>query len=161
MRFSRSRRRQHLEGDRPVVEAGSSCVIWTQKTPPPAWRTAAASRLTAGTMSRAAGTTACPTASFMKAFCRSMTTSAVRAGSSSAKQCSRAAALDDAADDLVGDGGAVEFHLFPLFRAMRFASLMILRERGTSALTASRGRGSGAGWLPEQMPICPSAPAVT
>src|SRR5438270_208642 len=66
----------------------SSCVICTQKTPPPLRRTAAARRLTAGTMSRAVGTTAWPTASFMKACCRSMTTSAVRAGSSAAKQCS-------------------------------------------------------------------------
>src|SRR5258707_5544 len=39
-------------------------------------------------MSRAAGTTAWPTASFMKACCRSSTASAVRAGSSAAKQCS-------------------------------------------------------------------------
>ncbi len=62
----------------------SSCVMRTQNTPPPASRTAAASRFTAGTMSRAAGHTAWPTASFMKACCRSMTTSAVRAGSSSA-----------------------------------------------------------------------------
>src|SRR6516164_3596542 len=65
----------------------SSCVILIQNTPPPVSRTAAARRLTAGTMSRAAGTAAKPIASFTKACCRSMTTSAVCAGSRSAKEC--------------------------------------------------------------------------
>src|SRR5215469_1831910 len=88
MRFSRISGVASSKATDQSLRQRSSCVILTQNTPPPVARTAAASRLTAGTISRAAGTTACPTASFMKACCRSITTSAVRLGSRSAKQCS-------------------------------------------------------------------------
>ena len=58
-----------------------------QNTPPPVARTAEASRFTLGTISRAIGQTAWPTAWSMNAFCRSTTTSAVRFGSRSACGC--------------------------------------------------------------------------
>src|SRR6266496_2735056 len=60
--------------------ASGVIVFWTHTTVPPAPRVAPARRLTAGTISRAFGVSAgWPGA--MKPFCRSTTTSAVRAGS--------------------------------------------------------------------------------
>ena len=63
-------------------------VFWIHTTVPPAARVARASRLTAGTISRACAISA-GWPGTMKPFCRSTTTSAVRAGSRSLNGCNR------------------------------------------------------------------------